>query len=92
MIGFHSNVQNDESIKEFHEMLLSGKGKVFPHHILNPYISIGTYIQKSGYINCEIQSKSEYYPSNEKITLSRQNLLNENFTNKKLGVVRPLIK
>jgi len=88
LFGFHNNVQNDEVIREFHSILLQGKDNIFPQ-IFGTHISIGTYLYKGGYINCEVQSKSDYWPSNEKINLSRQNLLNKNFTHKKLGAIHP---
>lgn len=88
LIGFPSNIKDDVVIDDFHKMLWDGRENIFPQ-ILGPHISIATYLYERGHINCEVQSKSDYWPSNDKITLSRQNLLNENFTHKKLGAVRP---
>jgi len=79
LIGFHRNVQDDKLIDEFHEMLWDGRENLFPQ-ILGSYISVGTYLYKGGYINCEIEAKSDFYPLNERINLSRQNLLSKNFT------------
>jgi len=79
LIGFHKNVPDDKFIDEFREMLWNGRENLFPQ-ILGSYISIGTYLYKGGYINCEVEAKSDFWPSNKRISLSRQNLLNKNFT------------
>ena len=84
LIGFHKNILDDKFLDEFHEMLWEGREKLYSQ-ILGSYISIGTYLYKGGYINCEIEAKSYFYPLDERINLSRQNLLNKNFTyNKRL--------
>ena len=83
LIGFHSSIKDYAVIDDFHEMLWNGRENIFPQ-ILGPHISIATYLYERGSINCEVQSKSDYWPSNDKINLSRQNLLSENFTYKKL--------
>lgn len=70
---------DDKLIDEFHEMLCEGKKSLLPQ-ILGSYISIGTYLYKDGYINCEVEAKSDFLFSSEKIILSNQNLLNKNFT------------
>jgi hypothetical protein len=79
LIGFHKNILNDKFLDEFHEMLWEGRENLYSQ-ILGSYISIGTYLYKGGNINCEIEAKSDFYPPNESINLSRQNLLNKNFT------------
>jgi hypothetical protein len=79
LVGFHRNVLDDKLIDEFHEMLWGGRENLYSQ-ILGSYISIGTYFYKGGNINCEIEAKSDFYPPNESINLSRQNLLNKNFT------------
>ena len=82
LIGFHRNVPDDKLIDEFHDMLWEGRENLFPQ-ILGSYISIGTYLYRGGNINYEIEAKSDFYPLNERINLSRQNLLNKNFTYEK---------
>ena len=79
LIGFHKNILDDKFLDEFHEMLWEGREHLYSQ-ILGSYISIGTYLYKGGYVNCEIEAKSDFYPLDEKINLSRQNLLNKNFT------------
>jgi hypothetical protein len=79
LIGFHRNIPVDKLIDEFHEMLWKGRENLYPQ-ILGRYISIGTYLYKGGNINCEIEAKSDFYPPNEGINLSRQNLLSKKFT------------
>ena len=79
LIGFHKNVPDDKLINEFRKMLWQGRENLFPK-ILGSYISIGIYLHKGGYINYEVESKSDLWLSSERITLSCQNLLNKNFT------------
>jgi len=79
LIGFHKNILDDKFLHEFHEMLWEGRENLYPQ-ILGTYISLGTYLYKGGNINFEIEAKSDFYPPNESINLSRQNLLNKIFT------------
>jgi hypothetical protein len=79
LIGFHKNIPDDKFLDEFHEMLWKGRENLYSQ-ILGSYISIGIYLYKGGNINFEIEAKSDFYPPNESINLSRQNLLSKNFT------------
>jgi hypothetical protein len=84
LVGFHENILDDKFLDEFHEMLWKGRENLYSQ-ILGSYISIGTYFYKGGSINCEIEAKYDFNPSNDSTNLSRQNLLNRNFTyNKRL--------
>jgi hypothetical protein len=78
LIGFHKNVPDNKLIDEFHEMLWQGRENLFPQ-ILGSYISIGTYLYRSGYINYEIETKSDFYPFNEEINLFSPKFVKQKF-------------
>jgi len=85
VLGFHENIPDDKSVKEFREWLWDKRELL--KRIVGNYVSVDTYLYKGSPLNAPIiEAESDFQPSDdEEVKLLSNELLQGKFTfNKKL--------
>jgi len=83
VLGFHANVPDDKLIDEFHDWLWDNKELL--KRILGSYIGVDLHLYERGAISPLIKADYDFYPSDEKIQLLSNELIQRKFTfNKRL--------
>ena len=83
VLGFHDSVPDDKLIDEFRDWLYQNRELL--KRILGSYISIDLHLYERGAISPLIKADYDFYPSDEKIQLLSNELVQRKFTfNKRL--------